>query len=137
MCQYHTGSRDGAAAIVGMNILMLAILDAVPTSLLAVPDLVTGQCRMGIPQGAVALLDRVWLAVGKRKSWRLVCKVHKRSLVALPLGIVDDVVSVGNSFDQGIDILSLPVGTLDKCPVHMTSKRNEVAQRLLDRRFLV
>ena len=87
MCQYHTGSRDSAAAIVGMNILMLAILHAVPTSLLGVPDLVTGQCRMGIPQGAVALLDRVWLAVGKRKSWRLICKVHKRFLVPVPTAI--------------------------------------------------
>ncbi len=27
--------------------------------------------------------------------------------------------------------------TLDRCPVHMTSKRNEMAQRLLDKRFLV
>ena len=94
MCQYHTGSRDGAAAIVGMNILMLAILDAVPTSLLDVPDLVTGQCRMGIPQGAVALLDHVWLAVGKRKSWRLVVvlakvvrKLRKRCLVSVPTAI--------------------------------------------------
>ena len=69
MCQYHTGSRDSAAAIVGMNILMLAILRAVPTSLLGVPDLVTGQCRMGILQGAVVLPNHAWLAVDKRKGW--------------------------------------------------------------------
>ncbi len=28
------------------------------------------------------------------------------------------------------------VSTLDRCPTHMTSKRNEVARKLLDKRFL-
>ncbi len=69
MYQYHMGSWDSAAAIVGMNILMLAILRAVPTSLLGVPDLVMGQCRMGILQGAAVLPAHAWLAVDKRKSW--------------------------------------------------------------------
>ena len=66
------GSHGSVAAMVGMNILMLAILLPVPTSLLGVLRPVSGQCRMGIPEGAVALLGHVWLAVGKRKSWRLV-----------------------------------------------------------------
>jgi len=69
MCQCRMGNRRSVAAMVGMNIWMLAILDVVPTSLLGVPDLVTGQCRMGILQGAVVLLDHAWLAVDKRKSW--------------------------------------------------------------------
>ena len=98
MFQCRRGSRDSAAAMVGMNILMLAILLPVPTSLLGVLRLVPGQCRMDIPEGAVALLGHVWLVVGKRKSWRLVsqrpllqelakvvCKVRKRSLEVVQL----------------------------------------------------
>ena len=98
MCQCRRGSRDSVAAMVGTNILISSILLPVPMTLLDVPDLVTGQCRMGIPEGAVALLDHVWLAVGKRKSWRLVfqrlllqelavvvCKVRKRSLEVVQL----------------------------------------------------
>ena len=69
MCQCRRGNRRSVVAIVGMNILMLAILHVVPTSLLGVPDLVPVQCRMGILQGAVVLLDHAWLAVDKRKSW--------------------------------------------------------------------
>jgi hypothetical protein len=66
------GNHRSVSSKVGMNILMPSILLPVPMTLLDVPALVTGQCRMGILQGAVALLDRVWLAVGKRKSWRLI-----------------------------------------------------------------
>ena len=87
MYQCRMGNRRSVLAMVGMNILMPSILLPVPMTLLDVPALVTGQCRMGILQGAVALLDRVWLAVGKRKSWRLVCKVHKRFLVPVPTAI--------------------------------------------------
>ncbi len=98
MCQCRMGSRRSVAAMVGMNILISSILLPVPMTLLDVPDLVTGQCRMDIPEGAVALLDHVWLAVGKRKSWRLVfqrlplqelavvvCKVRKRPLEVVQL----------------------------------------------------
>jgi len=63
------GNRRSVVAIVGMNILMLAILRVVPTSLLGAPVPVVAQCRMGILQGAVVLLDRAWLAVDKRNSW--------------------------------------------------------------------
>ena len=87
MCQCRRGSRDSAAAMVG-----IAILLPVPTSLLGVLLLVPlGQYRMDIPEGAVALLGHVWLAVGKRKSWRLVVvlakvvrKLRKRCLVSVP-----------------------------------------------------
>ncbi len=79
MCQCRRGSRESAAAMVGTHILMLAILLPVPTSLLGVlPTLVPlGQYRMDIPEGAVALPSHAWLAVGKRKSWRLVVVLAK------------------------------------------------------------
>jgi len=63
------GNRRSVVAIVGMNILMLAILRVVPTSLLGAPVPVPAQCRMGILQGAVVLLDHAWLAVDKRNNW--------------------------------------------------------------------
>ena len=89
------------------------------------------------------------------------------------MGIVDDVVNVGNSFHQGIGILAALLGVvrqeqekrsvgirkgvawmlgmyralaiggpsevsiLDRCPTHMTSKRNEVARKLLDKRLML
>ncbi len=117
MCQCRRGSRESAAAMVGTHILMLAILLPVPTSLLGVLLLVpTGQYRMDIPEGAVALPGHAWLAVGKRKSWRLVVvlakvvrKLRKRCLVSVPRGILDDVADADNLYHRGIDIRSLPV----------------------------
>ena len=69
MYQCHMGSHGSVAAMVGMNILMLAILRIVPTSLLGDPGPVPAPCRMGILEGAVVLLNHAWLAVDKRKSW--------------------------------------------------------------------
>jgi hypothetical protein len=63
------GSHRSVTAMVGMNILMLAILRIVPTSLLDDPVPVPVQCRMGILEGAVVLLNHAWLAVDKRTSW--------------------------------------------------------------------